>query len=560
MAANPRYLERARNRGVNPIVYWIARAILQPFFHVYFRLTRIGREHIPAKGPVIFAANHRSFLDPFVIGTMARRPLYYVAKRELFQNRLQAWFLNSLGAFPIDRGNSDEEAMRTAREILERGDPVLIFPEGTRVRPGTLGPPRRGVGRLALETGAPVVPVAVIGTEAIRRGWRIRPHKVTVRAGAPLHFPKVDHPSAQLAGAVTDRIWPCIMLQWEWLGGMPPVRRAAVIGAGSWGTALAVALSRAGVDVELGTRTAEHAEEINDGRVNDRYLPDVALPDGVVVRPASEIKLAEHDLIVLAVPARALPEVVGAHGASITARHSVLVVSKGLVAPSGALPGAYVAERTGAKTVACLGGPAHAADALGSGAALVVGATDPGFGRHLVELLGRAGLYAETTTDVVGVELAGAAKNAAALAAATAAVAGPNAAGAAAGRVFAEVDAYARRQGARAETFAGLAGAGDLVATVIAEGSRNRRAGEMLAAGVPPEEIEPELGQAAEGLTTTPLLSRALRENGIAAPAIHGLADVLAGRTTVEQWTENVTAPTTPAGRRRRSRRFVRAA
>ena len=74
---------------MNPIVYWLVRAILQPFFHLYFRLCRIGREHIPHDGPVIFAANHRSFLDPFVIGTIIRRPIYYVAKKELFQNRIR---------------------------------------------------------------------------------------------------------------------------------------------------------------------------------------------------------------------------------------------------------------------------------------------------------------------------------------------------------------------------------------------------------------------------------------------------------------------------------------
>ena len=103
-----RHLARARNKGVNPLVYWLVRAVLQPFFHIYFRMSRIGREHIPAEGPVIFAANHRSFLDPFVIATMSRRPLYYVAKKELFcQPVAVAWFLNALGAFPIDRGNGD---------------------------------------------------------------------------------------------------------------------------------------------------------------------------------------------------------------------------------------------------------------------------------------------------------------------------------------------------------------------------------------------------------------------------------------------------------------------
>ncbi|MCW2959602.1 MAG: 1-acyl-sn-glycerol-3-phosphate acyltransferase [Solirubrobacterales bacterium] len=206
-------------KGVNPLVYWTVRAVLQPFFHAYFRLARIGREHVPATGPVIFAANHRSFLDPFVIGAMSRRPVYFVAKKELFRKPLQRWFLNSLGAFPIDRGNADTDAMSTARAVLERGDCVAIFPEGTRTRPGGLGRPKRGVGRLALETGAPVVPIAVHGTTHIRTKWRVRPHKVIVRAGRPLTFPHVQDPTSELSGAVTARIWPCIELGWNSLGG-----------------------------------------------------------------------------------------------------------------------------------------------------------------------------------------------------------------------------------------------------------------------------------------------------------------------------------------------------
>jgi 1-acyl-sn-glycerol-3-phosphate acyltransferase len=206
-------------KGVNPLVYWTVRAFFQPFFHVYFRLSRIGREHIPASGPVIFAANHRSFLDPFVIGAMSRRPLYFVAKKELFRKPLQRWFLNSLGAFPIDRGNADGDAMGTARQVLERGDCVVIFPEGTRTRPGGIGRAKRGVGRLALETGAPVVPVTVHGTTHIRTRWKIRPHKVIVRAGRPLTFPTVEDPTAELASAVTARIWPCVELGWNSLGG-----------------------------------------------------------------------------------------------------------------------------------------------------------------------------------------------------------------------------------------------------------------------------------------------------------------------------------------------------
>src|SRR5947209_5408359 len=282
---------RAQERGVNPVVYWLVRSVLQPFFHIYFRMARIGREHIPQSGPVIIAANHRSFLDPFVIATMAHRPLYYVAKKELFMRRWQAWLLNSLGAFPVDRGAADGEMITTATAILSRGDAVLIFPEGTRTRPGSLGQPKRGVGRLALETGAPVVPVAIIGTEDVRKGWRIRPRHVRIRAGRAVRFPQVENPSPTLAGAVTDRIWPCVMLQWEWLGGMPPIRRAAVIGAGSWGTALSICLARAGFEVDLGCRTEDQAQQLASERQNSRYLPEVALPDAVTPLRASELSL-----------------------------------------------------------------------------------------------------------------------------------------------------------------------------------------------------------------------------------------------------------------------------
>src|SRR3989440_7184606 len=202
------YHERTRARGVNPFVYWAVRAVLQPLMLIYFRVSRIGREHCPREGGVLLAPNHRSFLDPFVIGICIRRPAYFMAKQELFKPRWQAWVLNALGAFPVRRGEADEEAMETSRLLLERGEMVLAFPEGTRIRKGSLGKPKRGVGRLALETGAPVVPVAIFGTETVRRGWRIRPHKVSIRAGRPLRFPQLEGASPALAGAVTDRIWP----------------------------------------------------------------------------------------------------------------------------------------------------------------------------------------------------------------------------------------------------------------------------------------------------------------------------------------------------------------
>lgn len=549
-----RLLARAQGRGVNPFVYWVARGLLQPFFLVYFRMRRIGMEHIPADGPLIIAANHRSFMDPWVIGMMLRRPIYYVAKTELFRRPVVAWLLSSLGAFPVDRGQGDRDAMDAARRILERGDVVVIFPEGTRTRPGPLGAPKRGVGRLALETGAPVVPVALIGTEAIRRGWRIRPHRVRIRAGRALRFPRVETPSPSLARAVTDRIWPCIELQWGWLGGTPALRRVAIVGAGSWGTGLAVAFARAGLDVQLGCRTEQQADRVGRSRVNDRYLPAVRLPDAVRVTPADAIAFDRADLVCFAVPAVALPAAVAAHGDAIDPGAGALVLCKGLVAPDGVRPSAYVAARCDARAVACLGGPSHAADALLSGASLVVGCEDAIYATQVARLFAASGFDAATTSDVAGVELAGTAKNAAALAAAAAGVNGPNAAGAAAGKVFAEVEAYARANGARSETFVGLAGAGDLVATVVAECSRNRRAGELLGQGVAAERIGDALGQSSEALDGVGLLAATLRRADVAAPTLDRLAALVEGRIDVHDFTAAVTAS------RGRSRRGAGAA
>ena len=217
------YHERTRRRGVNPFLYWFLRAFVQPSIHVYFRLRRTGCRHIPTHCPVILAANHRSFLDPFVVACCLRRPVYFVAKKELFRNRFVGWLLNSLGAFPIRRGESDEASVETALALLLRGEAVVIFPEGTRNHAGPLRAPKRGVGRLALQSGAPVVPIAIAGTERVRRGWRIRPVRVAIRCGRPLTYPRLESPSPRLATEVTARIWPCVELQWAWLGGPVPV-------------------------------------------------------------------------------------------------------------------------------------------------------------------------------------------------------------------------------------------------------------------------------------------------------------------------------------------------
>jgi 1-acyl-sn-glycerol-3-phosphate acyltransferase len=547
--------ERAR-KGVNPVIYRIVRFFFVPFFLIYFRLERIGRENIPREGAAIVAANHRSFLDPFVICAMTHgRPMYYVAKKELFNKRgrlgrVQAFVLNSLGAFPVDRGAGDTSTIATAKQILDRGDIVLIFPEGTRIRPGALGKAHKGVGRLALESGAPVIPVAVIGTESVRKGWRIRPHKVRIRVGRPIQFPHVPDAKPQLAATVTDRIWPCVMLQWEWLGGMPPVRRAAVIGAGSWGTSLAVGLARAGYHVDLGTRTQEQADALNAGRVNQHYLPDVELPANVHVARASTLELGGHDLVCLAVPARALPAVMAAHGDRIPHRAGLLVLSKGLVAPLGTVPSVFVGERSRSRAIAVLGGPAHAAEAIGSGASVILASSDRAFARQLGEVLRTVGLDVVLSADVTGVELAGCAKNVAVLAASAAAGVGPNAAGSVAGKLFAELEVLARSRGAEAGTFAGLAGTGDLVATLIEPASRNRRAGELLFQGVEREQIPAQLGHACEALDTVPLLAAVALAEGVKAPTLTALTALVEGRIDPAQWAAKVTAPQGRSGSR----------
>ncbi len=542
------YHERTRRRGVNPAVYWPVRWVLKPAILAYFRLRRLGVEHVP-DGGVILASNHRSFLDPFAIGCCIGRPIYFVAKRELFKNPLLGWVLNCLGAFPIRRGASDEQSMDTARALLERGQAVVIFPEGTRIRTGSLARPKRGVGRLALQTGMPVVPIAVTNSEHARRGWLIRPVKVHLRCGPALTFPRVEEPSPFLAGEVTERIWPCVELQWEWLGGLPPLRTAAVVGAGSMGTATAVVLGRAGLQVQLGCRTAAQAEALRADGENKRYMPGLELDRRIDVKTVPEIEFAGVDLVVLAVPCASLPAAIGEIGARVGDRSAVLVASKGLVPPLGTTPAAYVAERVRSRAVATLAGPAHAREAIELGASVVVATRDADLRRQLRDLLEAGGLTVEATDDVTGAELAACAKNAAALATAAAAPRGANLAGAAAGRVFSEIHELAVASGGRSETFAGLAGAGDLVATAIAEGSRNRRAGELVGAGLAAGQVEAAMDQTAESLATVPLLADALAREGIDAPVTTGLGRVLDGDSSPEQWLESVRSA--PPSRRR---------
>jgi glycerol-3-phosphate dehydrogenase len=218
----------------------------------------------------------------------------------------------------------------------------------------------------------------------------------------------------------------------------------------------------------------------------------------------------------------------------------VLVLAKGLVPPLGKLPSEYVGERVNARALAALGGPFHAGEAVSSGASAVLATTDDAFARQLGEALTKACIDVERSRDVTGVELAGCAKNAATLAAAAASASGENAAGAAAARVFGEVERMALRMGSDPETFRGLAGVGDLMATALAPHSRNRRAGELLAQGVPASEIAGRIGAVAEAVDTVPQLTEMCDRERCEAPALESLTGLVEGRIQPSRWIEDV--------------------
>jgi glycerol-3-phosphate dehydrogenase (NAD(P)+) len=326
----------------------------------------------------------------------------------------------------------------------------------------------------------------------------------------------------------------------------PGARRATVIGAGSFGTALAVLLARGGLRTTLQARTSEQAARLEDERENRVYLPGVELPAHLRVEPASA-GVARADYVFLAVPSRGLGEVIEALGAAGLGRRAAVVsVAKGLVPPDGVPPTSVLSARFGPHRVACLGGPAHAQEMVHAGAGLVVACVEEDLARSLAQVLTRAGVVCEQSNDPLGVELAGAAKNAAALAAGATEAQGLNAAGAAAGHIFAEVWRYAESLGARPESMIGLAGAGDLVATALARESRNRRAGELLAAGVPSAEIPAQIGQAVEALESVPLLGQALERAGVNAPVTVALGRLISGELPLTDWVALVRATVPP--------------
>ena len=332
----------------------------------------------------------------------------------------------------------------------------------------------------------------------------------------------------------------------------PGAKRATVIGAGSFGTALAVLLARGGLRTTLQARTAEQAALLDAERENRAYLRGVELPAQLRIEPVSA-GVARADYVFLAVPSHSVGEVIASlNDGGLGRRAAVVSVAKGLVPPDGLPPTVVLNAAFGEQRVACLGGPAHAQEMVDAGAALVAASSEEELARQLGQVFTRAGVVCEQSNDPVGVELAGAAKNAAALAAGATEAQGLNAAGAAAGHIFAEVWRYAEGLGARPESMIGLAGAGDLVATALARESRNRRAGELLAAGVPASEIPARVGQAVESLDSVPLLARALERADVGAPVTGALGRLISGDLPLDDWVALVRATVPPPARWRR--------
>ena len=204
-----RFHERARTRDPD-WVYEVVRVLVTLWGYIAFRARCIDADHVPSEGKVIVAPNHFSFMDHFLAGMFIRRRVRFMAKSQLFAPPMQFIYTHG-GVFPVRRGARDEEAFVTAEQILQRGGCIVMYPEAGRSRTGKLSERARpGIGRLALESGAPVVPVAIFGSSKIRNWKRLQFPKAVVQYGEPMTFPQESSPSRERAQEVADQIFGAI--------------------------------------------------------------------------------------------------------------------------------------------------------------------------------------------------------------------------------------------------------------------------------------------------------------------------------------------------------------
>ena len=191
--------------------YTLVRLVMTWIAVFIYRERAISTANVPADGPFILAPNHFSNMDHFFSGVYIRRKIQFMAKSQLYgQNAILDYVFRVGGVFPVRRGHHDEDAFITAHAVLARGNCVLIYAEGGRSRSGKLGQARPGVGRLALESGVPVIPVAIHGSQSVRRWKRLTFPKVTVQYGEPVTFSPVDSPTREdqleAANEIFDRV------------------------------------------------------------------------------------------------------------------------------------------------------------------------------------------------------------------------------------------------------------------------------------------------------------------------------------------------------------------
>lgn len=196
---------RAR-RGPAGWTYEPTRYVVVPYLLAFFRTRAIASQNVP-NGPVILAPNHGSFMDHFFSGAFIRRRVRFMAKSQLFQPGAANYIFSHGGVFPVRRGHHDEDAFLTAFELLGRGEAVVMYPEGGRSRTGELAAEAKpGVGRLALESGAPVVPVAILGSHQVRNWKKLHFPRVTVQYGTPFRFERIEHSTREQQQEVADYI------------------------------------------------------------------------------------------------------------------------------------------------------------------------------------------------------------------------------------------------------------------------------------------------------------------------------------------------------------------
>ncbi|HEY3829701.1 MAG TPA: lysophospholipid acyltransferase family protein [Solirubrobacteraceae bacterium] len=200
-----RFHERARTREPD-WAYELTRLLTSLYAYTLLRARSIATDNVPGRGAVILAPNHFSFMDHFLMGCYIRRKVRFMAKSQLFKGPMQFIYTHG-GVFPVRRGARDEEVFTTAETILARGGAITMYCEGGRSRTGKLAEQaKRGIGRLALESGAPVVPIAIHGSSRIRNWKRLRFPEITIQYGEALRWERVADPSHEQQQAVADEI------------------------------------------------------------------------------------------------------------------------------------------------------------------------------------------------------------------------------------------------------------------------------------------------------------------------------------------------------------------